>query len=203
MIIGLIISRIRHYREKAKRAIPANSYHFGFISTFITILLSLNMQKPKTKSRFQFIPPGLKGRETPSTASASPHENQLSHIVDKDYNDKQLVEKRYLKAVDELKEAIKIRKGPWESFNFEDLSNEPEGVDDSQFKNKINTVLLSHQASIKDRKGWSKLMYAVECVFTAISPLVKNLLLATQGAQSVILSLPIRLVHYLICRCLY
>ena len=74
----------------------------------------------------------------------------------------------------------------WGSFDFEELSNEPEGFDDLQFKNKINAVFVSRETSIKDRKGWSKFTYAVECVFTALSPLAKNFLMTIKDAQSVI-----------------
>ena len=65
------------------------------------------------------------------------------------------------------------------------VNDEPEDFDDSQFKNKINAILISRETSIKDREGWSKFTYAVEYVFTALSPLAKNLLTATKGAQSV------------------
>ena len=112
-------------------------------------------------------------------------DNQPSQGADNDYNDKQRAQTRYEEAANQLKEAINIRKGLWGSFNFEDLSGEPEGFDDSQFKNKINVILTSQEMSIKDRKGWSKFTYAVECVFTAFSPFAKNFLMITKNAQSV------------------
>ena len=107
-------------------------------------------------------------------------------MIDDDYNDRRQVEKRYKEAADELREAIKGRKASWASFDLGDLSDDPIGLDDSQFKQKINAVLLSRKMSIKDRNGWSKFIHAVECVFTALSPLTKNLLHASAGAQSVI-----------------
>ena len=129
----------------------------------------------------------LKGRETPSptTTATSSQGNQTSQVVNNDYNDRQRAQIRYKEAADQLKEAIKIRKGPWGSFDFEELSGEPEGFDDSQFKNKINAILISRETSIKDRKGWSKFTYAVECVFTAFSPFAKNFLMVAKNAQSV------------------
>ena len=134
--------------------------------------------------------PRLKGRKATSTPT-TPTPSQDTQTVDNDYNDRQRVEKRYKKAADELREAIKIRKGSWASFDLEELGDGHEGLDDSQFKNMINGVLVSRETSIKDRKGWSKFMNAVECVFTALSPATKNLLNATKDAQSVIPFLPV------------
>jgi hypothetical protein len=127
------------------------------------------------------------GGETPSpkTTITSSQEIQASQAVNTEYDDRQLALNRYTKAVDQLKEFIEIRKGQWDAFDFEELNDESEGFDDSQFKNKINAVLISRETSIKDRKGWSKFTYTVEYVFTALSPLAKNLLMATKGAQSV------------------
>jgi hypothetical protein len=147
------------------------------------------MQNQATKRRFRLLGSRLKRQETSSsttTAATSSDDNQASHDVDNDYNDRQRVEKRYKQAADELREAIQIRKGSWGSFDFEELANEPEAVDDSQFKNKINAALLSRESSIKDSEGWSKFTYAVECVFTALSPPVKNFLLSINSTQSVL-----------------
>src|SRR5271167_4637864 len=145
------------------------------------------MQNQGTEGRFRRWVSRLKGREIPlpATSPTSSKDNQ-TQAVDDDYDDRQLTLDRYSKAVDQLKEAIKIRKGSWSSFDFEELSDEPEGLDDSQFKNKINAIMVLRETSIKDKKGWSKFTYAVECVFTALSPIAKNFLKATQGAQSVI-----------------
>lgn len=110
---------------------------------------------------------------------------QTSHVADCDYNDEQRARSRYKDAADQLKEAIKARKDTWDSFDFDELSGEPEGFDDSQFKTKINAVLTSREASIKDKAGWSKFTYSLERVFTACSPFAKNCLIVAKNAQSV------------------
>jgi hypothetical protein len=144
------------------------------------------MQNQETKSRFRRLRSRLKGTETsPKTTTTSSQDSQASEAINNDYNDRQLVLNRYRKAVERLKEAIKIRKCPWDASDFGEFNDEPDGFDDSQFKNKLNTILISREMSIKDRKGWSKFTYAVECVITAFSPLTKNLIMATKGAQSV------------------
>jgi len=115
-----------------------------------------------------------------------------SPAANHEYNDGQLAQNRYNEAASRLKEVIKIRKGPWDSFDFEEeFSHEPEGFDDSQFKNKINAVCKSRETSIKDRKGWSKFAYAIECVFTAFSPFAKNFLIIANNAQSVLPLIPV------------
>ena len=134
------------------------------------------------------------GRAAAPSATASPQGNpslQSSPAASNEYNDGQVAQNRYEKAASRLKEAIKFRKGPWDSFDLEEFTREPEGFDDSQFKNKINAVLTSREKSIKDRKGWAKLAHAVECVFTAFSPFVKNFLTVAANAQTVIPIIPV------------
>jgi hypothetical protein len=148
----------------------------------------LRMQTQGTERRFKRLVSRLRGRETASTTTSptSTGENQAPQSENTVYNDRELALSRYRKAASQLKEAIKIRKGVWSAFDFDEFCDEPEDIDDSQFKNKINTVFGSQETSIKDKKGWSKFTYAVECVFTALSPFAKNFLMATQGTQSVL-----------------
>lgn len=146
------------------------------------------MQDKRKKSGFRRLGLSLRGREiaSPATAIATAQGNQTSQVVNKDYNDRQRSQIRYKEAAKELKEAIKVRNSLG-SFDFEELSGEPESFNDSQFKNKINTMLISRETSIKDRKGWSKFKNTVECVFTALSPFSKNLLIISRDAQWVTL----------------
>src|SRR6266496_1583162 len=143
------------------------------------------MESEGRGGRFKRLAQRLKEWETSSTtpATTSLRGEQTCRVVNNDYNDRQRTQVRYQEAADQLKEAIEIRKGSWGSFDFEELSDEPEHFDDEQFKNKINAVLISRKTSIKDRKGWSSFTYAVECVFTAFRPLAKNFLLVAKDAQ--------------------
>lgn len=140
-----------------------------------------------TESRLWRFKARFKRQETrPPTPSPPGNQSETSQATSNDYNDRQLAQIRYTEAANQLKEAIKIRKGPWGSFDFKGLGSEPEGLDDSLLKNKINAVVVSKETSIKDRRGWSKFTYAVECVFTALSPFAKNFLMVAKDAQSVI-----------------
>ena len=143
------------------------------------------MQNQGTRSRLKRLASRLKGRPSPITSPALSQDNQASHAVNNDYDDRQRVQIKYEEAANDLKEAIKIRRDQWGSLDFEELSGEPEGFDDSQFKNKINAALISRETSIKDRKGWSKFTNAVECVFSAFSPFAKNFLMVAKDAQAV------------------
>src|SRR5437762_2277848 len=107
------------------------------------------MQNQETGGRFRRLTSRLKGRENPSPATSptSSQDNPASEAVDNDYNDRQKALNRYRKAADQLKDAIKIRRGTWGSANFEELGDEPDGFDDSQFKNKINAIMISRETS--------------------------------------------------------
>jgi len=153
------------------------------------IVLYSNMQNETTRDKPRRLFPLRKGKKTPPSPTPSAVPNK--------YDDGQLAQNRYSEAANNLKKAIETRKGSWDSFDFDGLSCEPEGHDDSKLKDKISDVFLSRQASIKDRKGWAKLTYAVECVFTAFSPFAKNFVTIAGSAQSVI-PFSIRLPNYCI-----
>ena len=130
---------------------------------------------------------------TPSdTSTQNSHEqNLVSHVIEKDSGDRRRAKARYKEAAALLEQSIKLRQGHWGSFDLQDLSGEPENLDDSQFRNKINLALMSRENSIKDRTTWSKYRYTVECIFTALSPFAKNFLIIAKDGQSVLLSISI------------
>ena len=84
------------------------------------------MQNKETGGIFRRLRSRLKGGETssPKTTATSSQDSQGSQAVNTDYNDRRLALNRYRKAVDELKEAIKIRKGPWVPFDFEEFNDQ-------------------------------------------------------------------------------
>jgi hypothetical protein len=140
--------------------------------------------------KFRRLASRSKRREaTPPTTSPQGNQGlQSSSAANNKYNDRQLAQNRYKQATSHLKEVIKKHKGPWDSFDFDnEFSRE---FDDSQFITKINEVLILREKSIKDRKGWAKFTYAVECVFTAFSPFAKNFLTVAANAQSVVPNYP-------------
>ena len=63
--------------------------------------------------------------------TSNANRGQTSMGAKNEYSDRQLAQNRYSEAVNNLKNAIKIRKGTWNSFDFDKLGSEPEGLDDS------------------------------------------------------------------------
>jgi hypothetical protein len=116
-------------------------------------------------------------------------QNPVSDAVEKDSGDRRRAKARYKEAATLLEQSVKFRQGNWGSFDFQDLSGEPESLDDSQFRNKINLALATRETSIKDKSAWSKCRYTVECIFTALSPFAKNFLIIAKDGQSVLLFL--------------
>jgi hypothetical protein len=147
------------------------------------------MENQRRQGGFKRLFSKLKVHETPppaTTATASQNnQSRALQVVNRDYNDQQWTQNRYKNAVNRLKEANKTCKGTWSSFDFNEFNDESEEFDDSQFKNKINEILTLRESSIKDKEGWSRFTYAVECVFTALSLFSKNFLTVAQNAQSV------------------
>jgi hypothetical protein len=143
------------------------------------------MSNKETRHTFKRLMSRSKGRETPSPTVIATPSHSTQAVNNDDYDDQRRVLSRYKEAATQLKEAIKIRRGSSDPFDFEELSDEPEDFDDAQFKNKINAILTSRETSTKDKNGWSKFTYTLECVFTALSPFAKNFLTIAKNAQSV------------------
>jgi hypothetical protein len=102
-----------------------------------------------------------------------------------DYGDRKRTEERYFEAFKLLKEAIQGYQHTWGSFEFDELSGEPEGFDDALFKGKINAALESRQEAIKDKSMFTKGKHILESIYTSLSPLATNFLKIASSAQSV------------------
>jgi hypothetical protein len=153
------------------------------------------VQSHETKGIFSRFASKSKNASRTNTATSNrDNHGRIAQVANSDYNDTQRTQNKYKEAADQLEEAIKARRNTWGSFEFDELSGEPEGFDDLQFKNKINTVIASRENSIKDKTGWSKFSYIVECFYTAFSPLAKNFLMVARDAQSV--ATPLALFDY-------
>jgi hypothetical protein len=110
------------------------------------------------------------------------------HAVAGDHGDRQRTEERYCEAASLLEKAVKGRRdhGDSESFNFPELSGEPEKFDDAQFREKVNAALEARKAAIENPTGWSKCKDTVQCIYQASSPFAKNFLAIASSAQSVV-----------------
>lgn len=130
---------------------------------------------------------------SPAAGSTPVSQTPSPPTIKRNYDDRERTRERYEAAATLLEESLKHRQGHWGSFEFPELSGEPEKINDSQFRRKIELALESRRNSVKDRTGWSKGKDIVECIFTALSPLSKNFLTIAKEGQAVPPSLCLRL----------
>ena len=125
-------------------------------------------------------PSPAKGISTQTTQGSPPR-------IEGDYGDRQRTNERYLEAAALLEQAVKGRRerSDSDSFDFLEISGEPEKFDDAQFRNTINLALESRKGAIQDQTALSKCKNTVGCIFAALSPFAKNFLIIAQDAQSV------------------
>jgi len=91
----------------------------------------------------------------------------------------------YETAKHKLKEALKLRRKDWESFEFPELDDLSEQRDTSKLQVEINKILALRKQSVKDPKGWAKCKAIMEHAFMAFSPFAKNVLNVAMPANQV------------------
>lgn len=116
-------------------------------------------------------------RSTDNAESPSPE-----FLSDPNDIDRMLARDRYIKAVNALKQAIEKHRGSYGSYDFVELSGEPEGF---EFRQKINVVLESLRTGSAEPKKWLKAKKVTEYIFMATSPFAKNFLTIAKEGQSV------------------
>jgi hypothetical protein len=94
-------------------------------------------QKPRKsiKSWFKKTP-----NQSPIPAAETVVEEAIPADVD-NYRDQKRTEERYFEALKLLREALQGYHGVWGSFEFDELTGEPEKFDDALFKTKINAAM--------------------------------------------------------------
>src|SRR5277367_2233392 len=122
---------------------------------------------------------------SPVPAASSRSQATEARTTAEVYGDKERTRERYKEASELLQDAVK-RHQKWGAFDFPELTGEPEGFNDSQFKDKINAVLRSRKQAMEGLPGWRKCEHAVQCAFTAFSPFAKNFLTIAKEAQQVL-----------------
>jgi len=145
-------------------------------------------RKPRVRERIT----GLFKKPRNSEASQSPPsqpETEPSASNVKAYGDQERTLERYREATKLLEDTVKGCSKEWGVFDFPELKGEPESVDDSGFKDKIDTVLRNRRDAVKDRTALGKCGHALQRMFTAFSPFVKNFLTIASQGQSVLASL--------------
>jgi hypothetical protein len=150
------------------------------------------METPRKPRKHDRISSWIRGKKSPPNPSpANPTSTQTTRgsppRIEGDYGDRQRTNERYLEAAVLLEQAVKGRReqGDSDSYDFLEISGEPEKFDDAQFRNKINLALESRKGAIKDQTALSKCKNTVGCIFAALSPFAKNFLIIANDAQSV------------------
>jgi len=125
--------------------------------------------KPKNQTPSPIVPP----QSAPNTKPPGTEDSL----------DRKQTKARYVEADKILQQAVKKCGDQWRGFNFAELIGGLENVNDSQFKNKIDMVLEAYKDKVNDRTALGKCGHAIQCCFTAFSPLAKNLLtIAKEGS---------------------
>ena len=102
--------------------------------------------------------------------------------------DNERTEKRYREAVEELKKSVKLPRKNWEAFDVPDFNNLTYVTNPIlQLQEDIKKTLEARQASFQDKSFWAMRRRQAEKVFTAISPLTKNVLSVAKEGSNVFL----------------
>jgi hypothetical protein len=139
-----------------------------------------NDQRPRKRDRIKFW-----SKQKDQRQQKPPSQTTALQTSDENTGDQQRTRTRYLDATKLLEEAVQAYGDTWGSFDFPDLKGEPENFGDSQFREKINTVMDAWKYEINDQTAWAKCRGAVQCAFTAFSPFAKNFLTIAKEGQAV------------------
>jgi hypothetical protein len=140
-------------------------------------------KKPKKSNRFSSL---FKGKRPQLSQTTGPEiGQQLAHSGIKVSKDRQRTVRRYIEATKLFDDVVKKQKGRWKVFDFPELSGEPDGVNDTVFKDKLNLAMEAKRNAISDQTAWEKCKHTVQCCFTALSPFAKNFLLIAKDGSSV------------------
>jgi hypothetical protein len=163
-----------------------SSHSCSSLSLRTGILSLSNMESGRKQRKSLFKRKEQKEQATPQAPRTTSQTNQPSATPVLDSPDTQRTKARYIAAAKALDEVVKGHESQWGSFDFPELRGELTDFNNSQFKDKINEVLQARKLQVKlDRTEWRKCTHALECVFTAFSPLAKNILTIAKESQSV------------------
>ena len=115
-------------------------------------------------------------KPAPVGTAKSAYPIELNDPVNDPFGDTKRTVNQYGDSLRELKEAVKLAHGPWKVFQFSELESIPEDIDPSRLRQAINDVFKSTEGRIKSPSRWAKCKRVIEVVYTALSPVVKNVL---------------------------
>lgn len=144
-------------------------------------------QKPRTLNKLRRFVTRKESKISKSNPAPPKHpsieNNQVIHDVNRELGEDQQVKARYIQATKLLQDAVAGHQG--EPFLFPDLSGEMEEFNDMEFREKLDITIDRYKTSMKNPKALEKCRYAVQCMFTALSPFAKNFLQIARDGQAV------------------
>jgi hypothetical protein len=124
-------------------------------------------------------------RETSQAAAVLPATQESDQPLLHESSDRKRTIERYVEASKFLEQTVKGQTGRWKAFDFPELKGEPISPNDSQFKERINIALESRKEAVGDETAWGKCKGVVQCVFNALAPVSKNLLIIAKEGSAV------------------
>ena len=121
-----------------------------------------------------------------STQATSSQNSQTPAAESAGSTDLQRTRYRYNYSVKFLQDTIEAYGGErWRGIPLPKLGDETEGFNDSQLTEQIDETLKALDVSIEDQDALRKCGNIIQCMFTALSPLAKNLLTIASTASNV------------------
>jgi hypothetical protein len=143
-------------------------------------------QKPKRDSRISAFLRRKKPASASSTQTTPGESSQESPVESAESADTQKTQNRYNDAAKFLQDSIETRGGErWQSFRLSKLGGEMEDFRDSQLREQIDEALKVLNVSIENQDALGKCKHIMQCMFTALSPLARNLINIASTASNV------------------
>src|SRR5271170_2486587 len=106
-------------------------------------------RKPRVRERITSLFKKPRNSEASQSPPSQPETEPSASNV-KAYGDQERTLERYREATKLLEDTVKGCSKEWGVFDFPELKGEPESFDDSDFKNKIDTVQRNSRDAVKE-----------------------------------------------------
>jgi hypothetical protein len=152
---------------------------------------SHNQDEPITLPLAEGVCAILVGSSEPSTAASAIPSNEKEQssittlpVPDVSLGDRQRTERRYIRAVKQLEQAMNIENSEaFEIPDFTSIENDPV----LQLRRNITEMIDARQNAMKERGVWSEAKQRLEDIFVTISPFARTILSVARTVSNVIL----------------
>lgn len=127
------------------------------------------------------------------TAANATNSIDVNDAANDQYGETQRTVNRYRESLQQMKDVLKNVRGDWKAFQFSELEAVLEDIDPSKLRGAINDVFQRNDAKVKSRTRWAKCKKVIEVIYTALSPVIQNLLVIVRDSSVVRISFPSQL----------